>query len=144
MGFAATLGRAMLDAAPGQARVEAAAATLGGALLVIGRVESDDVRYEGGFDLGTVVVAGDGGRVNLHVYNEYMAADRGGERLWTFPDMLGSLDPRSGDPIAIDEMPPGREVAVVAGRAPPSGGRRRHRPGRVPGGGREAGRAPRA
>lgn len=115
MGFAATLGRAMLDAAPGQARVEAAAATLGGTVLAIGRVEKNDVRYEGGFDLGTVVVAGDGGRVTLHVYNEYMAADRGGERLWTFPDMMGSLDPRTGDPIAINEMPPGREVAIVAG-----------------------------
>ena len=44
-----------------------------------------------------------------------MAADRGGERLWTFPDMMGSLDPRTGDPIAINEMPPGREVAIVAG-----------------------------
>ena len=115
MSFAASLGRAMLDAAAGQARIEAAARALAGQVLVIGTVESNDVHYEGGFDLGTVVVAGDGGRVTLHVYNEYMAADRDGQRLWTFPDMMGSLDPRTGDPIAINEMPAGRQVAIVAG-----------------------------
>lgn len=115
IGFAARLGRAMMAAAPGAARAAACATTLEGEIVVTGRVERNDVRYEGGFDVGQVVVAGDAGRVTLHVYNEYMAADRDGERRWTFPDMLGSLDPATGDPIAISELSPGRDVIIVAG-----------------------------
>lgn len=115
LGFAARLGRAMQEAAPGLPRIEAAASCLHGAILVLGRVERNDVRYQGGFDVGTVAVAGDGGTVHLHVCNEYMAAARDGTRLWTFPDMIGSLDPASGEPIAISELPAGRAVAIVAG-----------------------------
>lgn len=115
MTFAAKLGRAMMDAAEGTARIEACAKALRGEVVVVGRVEGHDVRYEGGFDLGRVVVSGDGGRITLHIYNEYMAADRDGQRRWTFPDMMGSLDPRTGNPIAINEMPVGTEVAIVAG-----------------------------
>lgn len=115
MSFATNLGRAMLDKPAGFARVEAAAAFLEGEVLVVGRVEANDVRYDGGFDVGRVIVAGDGGRVTLHIYNEYMAADRDGVRVRTFPDMMGSFDPATGAPIAINEMPVGREVAIVSG-----------------------------
>jgi DUF917 family protein len=115
MSFATGLGRAMLDKPEGFGRIEAAAAFLRGEILVSGRVVSNDVRYEGGFDLGRIVVAGDGGSITLHVYNEYMAADRDGTRICTFPDMMGSLDPATGAPIAISEMPAGRDVAIVWG-----------------------------
>jgi DUF917 family protein len=43
-----------------------------------------------------------------------MAADRDGKRLFTFPDMIGSLDPATGEPIAISELKPGRAVAIIA------------------------------
>jgi DUF917 family protein len=115
MSFATNLGRAMLTKPAGFARVEAAAAFLEGEVLVVGRIEANDVRYDGGFDVGQVVVSGDGGRVTLHIYNEYMAADRDGVRVRTFPDMMGSFDPATGAPIAINEMPVGCEVAIVSG-----------------------------
>lgn len=115
MSFAIGLGHAMLDKPEGFSRVEAAAAFLSGEILVSGRVESNDVRYEAGFDIGRVVVRGDGGAITLHVYNEYMAADRDGVRVCTFPDMMGSFDPTTGAPIAINEMPVGRDVAIVSG-----------------------------
>lgn len=83
--------------------------------MVVGKVELNDVHYEGGFDVGRVVIKGDGGTVTLHIFNEYMAADRDGVRVRTFPDMMGSFDPTSGAPIAINEMPVGREVAIVSG-----------------------------
>jgi DUF917 family protein len=115
MSFATKLGQAMLDAEPGLGRAEACAKTLGGEILVSGRVEVNDVQYDSGFDVGTLVVAGDGGRATLHVYNEYMAADIDGVRRWTFPDMMGSLDPKTGDPVAINELKPGNDVVIVAG-----------------------------
>lgn len=115
MSFATGLGHAMLAKPANFERVEAAAKFLSGEVLVVGKVELNDVHYEGGFDVGRVVIKGDGGTVTLHIFNEYMAADRDGVRVRTFPDMMGSFDPASGAPIAINEMPVGREVAIVSG-----------------------------
>jgi DUF917 family protein len=114
MSFATRLGHAMLAAAEGRARAEAAAATLQGTIIAEGEVVSNSVSYDAGFDLGTVVVADPRGRVTLHVYNEFMAADRDGARLFTFPDMMGSLDRATGEVIAISEMQVGRPVLIMA------------------------------
>lgn len=114
LSFATRLGHAMLAAARGTARVEAAAAALGGEIIAEGEVVSNDVRYTLGFDLGTLVIDDPRGRVTMHVYNEFMAADRDGQRLFTFPDMMGSMDPESGEVIAIAELKPGLPVAIVA------------------------------
>ena len=113
MSFAVSIGRAMLDAAEGRARMEAAASALGGDIIAEGAVVSNNVRYDAGFDIGTVVVADKRGRLTLHIYNEFMAADRDGERVYTFPDMMGSLDRATGDVISISEMTPGRDVTIV-------------------------------
>jgi len=82
---------------------------LKGSVLVEGEVTENNVAYREGFDVGTLRVGG----VTLGVYNEFMIAERRGERLATFPDFLGSLDPASGEPLAIAELKPGRRVAVV-------------------------------
>jgi uncharacterized protein len=118
LSFAARLGQAMLDAPAGPARVEAAAAAMSGEVLARGRVVENGVRYEGGFDLGRLEVldAAAGARITLHIYNEFMAADRDGERVYTFPDMMGSLDLETGEVVAISELQPGRGVAIVAAR----------------------------
>jgi DUF917 family protein len=82
---------------------------LKGRVLVQAEVSENSVAYRDGFDVGTVRV----GDVTLGVYNEFMTAERRGERLATFPDFLGSLDPASGDPLAIAELKPGRRVVIV-------------------------------
>lgn len=110
--FQLELGRAML-AATGPARVEATANFLKGEVLASGEVESNTVTYGNGFDLGKMVVRGEKGEVTLGVYNEYMSADVAGKRVATFPDMMGTLDPVTGDPVAISELKPGSKVAVV-------------------------------
>jgi DUF917 family protein len=106
--FALALGDAML-AARGPERVAAAAAHLKGEVLAAGEVVSSSVGYQGGFDIGSIRV----GEVTLGVYNEFMTAERDGKRLATFPDFLGSLDPDSGDPLAISSLTPGKRVAIV-------------------------------
>jgi DUF917 family protein len=113
MSLAVKLGHAMLKAPEGRAKAQAAADVLSGEIIAEGPVVSNNVRYEAGFDLGTVVVADKRGQVTLHIYNEYMAADRDGQRIFTFPDMMGSFDRTNGDVIAISEMPVGREVIIV-------------------------------
>lgn len=111
--FALALGEAM-KAASGTARIAAAAKQLGGEVLIDGEVAENTVRYEGGFDIGSVTVQSGARRVQLGVYNEFMTADEAGARLSTFPDFLGSLDAASGDPVAIAALRPGARVAVVS------------------------------
>ena len=102
--FALELGEAMKRGLAG------AIEFLKGTVLAEGEVTENRVAYREGFDVGTLRV----GEVTLGVYNEFMSAEREGERLATFPDFLGSLDPASGDPIAISALKPGTRVALVA------------------------------
>ncbi len=71
------------------------------------------MNYGGGFDLGQMTVRGKDGDVVLGVYNEFMTADVGGKRVATFPDMIGTFDPATGDVVSISESKPGTRVAVV-------------------------------
>jgi hypothetical protein len=110
--FQLELGRAML-VAKGADRVRATVDFLGGELLVEGEVVENTVTYGGGFDLGRMVVRGPNGDATLGVYNEFMTADIGGKRVATFPDMIGTLDPVTGDVVSISESKPGSRVAVI-------------------------------
>ena len=110
--FQLDLGRAML-AADGADRVGATVEFLGGQLLVDGEVTQNTVQYGGGFDLGQMVVRGRDGEAVLGVYNEFMTADFAGKRVATFPDMIGALDPITGECVSISESKPGSRVAVI-------------------------------
>jgi uncharacterized protein len=110
--FQLGLGRAMLKA-QGADRVRATVDFLGGELLLEGEVIENTVTYGGGFDLGQMRVRGKAGDVVLGVYNEFMTADVNGNRVATFPDMIGSFDPATGDVVSISESKAGTRLAVV-------------------------------
>lgn len=113
--FQLELGRAML-AAKGEARVAATVDFLGGEVLVAGEVTRNDVAYGAGFDLGEMKVKGPEGEITLGVYNEFMTAEKDGERIATFPDQIGTLDPEDGHPVAISELPVGARCVVILAR----------------------------
>jgi uncharacterized protein len=110
--FQLDLGRAMLDS-NGTERIAATVAFLKGEHLMTGKVTENTVTYSGGFDLGYMTVTDGQRQVRLGVYNEYMTADVDGARVATFPDMIGTLDPRSAEPIAISELSVGADVAII-------------------------------
>jgi DUF917 family protein len=112
--FQLELGRAMLEAT-GPQRIAAVAAFLKGEHLMTGKVIENNVAYSGGFDLGHMIVDDGKRKVRLGIYNEYMTADLDGKRVATFPDMIGTLDPQTGEPVAISELPAGADVAVITG-----------------------------
>ncbi|MGD9944565.1 MAG: DUF917 family protein [Burkholderiaceae bacterium] len=115
--FQLALGRAARRAgAQAGAALREAIAFSRGRLLVDGRVVRNDVAYREGFDVGQVVVAdaGSGAETVLGVCNEWMTAEVGARRVATFPDLLASMDPDSGTPLAIGELVPGARVAVFA------------------------------
>ena len=111
--FQIELGRAMLSAPPGLRKAEAAAGHMGGTLLIDGSVRENTVPYHDGFDVGHIVVTAEGGEVRLGVFNEFMTAERSGARIATFPDMIGSVDPATGDPVSIAQLRTGSRVAIV-------------------------------
>jgi len=116
--FQVDLGKAMLGAASGAERIRAAADFMKGVVLVTGTVRENNVVYQDGFDVGRMVISDGTREIVLGVYNEFMTADCDGLRVATFPDMIGSLDPVTGDPIAIAQLPEGSAVSiVVANRA---------------------------
>lgn len=110
--FQLELGRAMLGA-NGPDRIAATVEFLGGESLMVGEVVENSVAYAGGFDVGRMRVRSDRGEGMLGIYNEYMTADYDGRRVATFPDMIGTLDPQTGVPVAISELKPGSKVAVI-------------------------------
>lgn len=111
--YALALGEAM-RAANGSARVGAAARHLGGMVLIDGEVSENSVTYAAGFETGWLTVSAGGRKVRLSVYNEFMTAEEDGKRTVSFPDLLASLDPASGDPVAVSTLVKGARVAIVS------------------------------
>lgn len=111
--FQIELGDAMLAAKAGLPRVKAAADFMNGEVLVTGTVTKNDVSYRDGFDVGELHIFDGTRSIRLGVFNEFMTADVDGKRVATFPDMIGSLEPKTGDPIAIAQVPEGSDVAIV-------------------------------
>ncbi|WP_426437023.1 DUF917 family protein [Bradyrhizobium genosp. P] len=112
LGFQIGLGRAILE---GSVAAEAAARFVRGEILVIGRVAANSVAFDGAFDVGRIEIDS-GGRVRLGVCNEFMCADRAGERVYTFPDLVATVDPKTGVGLEISELKVGTEVAVIAAK----------------------------
>lgn len=86
---------------------------MGGEVILTGKVVTNDVVYQDGFDIGFVTITDGTETLRLGVYNEYMTAEKDHARLATFPDMIGSVDALTGDPIAISTMKVGQEVSII-------------------------------
>ena len=94
-----------------RAGVERAVEVLKGRILCRGKVNSFQLRSEGGFDVGVLSVAGH----ELTFWNEYMTADApDGTRLATFPDLIMTMDAATGRPIPSANIQEGQEVYLIA------------------------------
>jgi hypothetical protein len=109
------LGKVMLAARAQRPRhaVEVAAETLGGEIVDVGEVASVHLEVVGGYDVGAVQVKGRRGRHELTFYNEYMTLDSDGQRAATFPDLIATLNPDDGTPLASAEIVRGMQTAIL-------------------------------
>ncbi|WP_315837640.1 DUF917 family protein [Bradyrhizobium prioriisuperbiae] len=116
LSFQIDLGRTIVDAASSSKPVlDAVAHFLKGDILALGRVKANSVAFDGAFDVGHIDI--DGGRiVRLGVCNEYMYADGVDGRAHTFPDLIATVDPKTGIALEVSELREGVDVAVVAAR----------------------------
>lgn len=110
------VGRSVLDAlgrGP-DAMVEALGRALGATVLAEGRVRRHTTDQRGGFDVGTLVVEGPGAPTEVAICNEFLTAERAGERLASFPDLVVVLDGDDGRPVPARGSEPGTPVVVLA------------------------------
>jgi uncharacterized protein len=93
-----------------EAVMEAIVRQTGGRIVAEGDTRlPEPVVTKGGWDHGSVEV----GEVTLRFLNEHMAADRAGERIGTYPDVLTLLSLDDGRPIAVEDLRAGLRTAVL-------------------------------
>lgn len=109
--FAIEVGALIDEQAPhgGRAVARALIERLGGEVLAEGEVKDYRLETTGGYDIGSLVV----GDLELTFWNEYMTAERAGQRLATFPDLIATVDVDSGIPVTSAEIQNGRHVVVI-------------------------------
>ena len=82
---------------------------LKGKIIAKGVIEAYELKYEGGFDVGYVKVDG----LELTFWNEYAAAEKNGERISTFPNLIMTIDAKTGVPTTTANIRKGMEVYVI-------------------------------
>lgn len=97
--------------------IGALTADLGGVKFLAGKVTDVDRRTEGGYTLGSAVIAGvgeDSGRIlRLEFQNENLVAMIDGVVVGSVPDIITVLDVHTGWPIVTEALRYGQRVAVV-------------------------------
>lgn len=107
------LGNAMMGGS-GSGQVAAVANYLRGRVLIDGTVTANTTAYGGGFDCGALEVTDTNGlKADIGIFNEFMTADIHGSRVATFPDLIASIDPATGDPVAISRLKVGTPVSMI-------------------------------
>lgn len=93
-----------------KALIEALEKQVGLQVLAQGRLHDFQLTCKGGFDVGSAII-GEGYEVTF--WNEYMTAEKDGQRLATFPDLVQLLDGNTGLPICSAALEDGMEVLLV-------------------------------
>jgi len=109
------VGRAIVAAEPrgGDAVLAAICQTTGGAIIASGTVTSNGLAYtKEAFDCGRIDIATPSGTITAHVLNEYMALERDGERIASFPDVITTLSP-AGVPVSAGRLATGMPVHIL-------------------------------
>jgi DUF917 family protein len=112
---ALAVGRAIVEAEPrgGDAVVAAICAATGGDIIASGVVKRTTLAYtKEAFDCGRIEIGASGGTIVAHVLNEYMALERDGERIATYPDVITTLTP-AGVPVSAGRLAEGMPVHVL-------------------------------
>lgn len=93
-----------------QKAVENAVEYLHGEILCKGTVNDFTLRTEGGFDVGVGKVNGN----ELTFWNEYMTLTLpDGKRVATFPDLIMTIDAKTGRPLTSAHIHGGEEIYVI-------------------------------
>ena len=109
------VGRAIVAAESrgGDSVVAAICEATGGNILAKGTVLRTGLEYtKEAFDCGRIEFGAPGGNIVAHVLNEYMALERDGERIATYPDIITTLTPE-GVPVSAGRLAQGMPVHIL-------------------------------
>jgi uncharacterized protein len=121
LSLAIRLGEAM-QVESGRGRLQAMTCTLGGAVLIEGRIHDVERQSGGGFARGAATVVGGGSdagrRIRLEFQSEFLLALEDGAPCATVPDLISVLYADTCAPVGIEHLRGGQRVAVLASPAP--------------------------
>lgn len=83
---------------------------LNGEIVYAGAIDEIFLECKEGFDVGKVVM----GEYEVTFWNEYMTLEKSGDRLFTFPDLIMTIDANTGMPVTSAEIKEGQRVALIA------------------------------
>lgn len=107
------VGEAYLRGAGATDRISNVVDFLGGDLVCTGTVNHLTMEICGGLDRGVCEISDGSANYKLYIWNEYMAVERNGERLGTFPDLLMTFDKQTGEPVTTADLCAGQELVLV-------------------------------
>lgn len=108
------LGEAYLQGKTAEEKIAAACGILDGKILCRGEVNEYVLHTENALDNGHFVIWDGEDRYKLYFFNEYMALEKNGERVYTFPDLMATIDSESGEILTTAQIQNGRKVIVMA------------------------------
>lgn len=106
------VGRAHIAGKTADEKIQNVADILGGKVLCKGEICGYKLETRNGLDVGGFCIA-DNKEYSIRFWNEYMAVDSEGERLFTFPDYMMTFDLETGEPVTTANIADGIKVAVV-------------------------------
>lgn len=108
---AQALGKKYLSALEcGKDAAQLIAEELEGEVIGCGRVSELTMRTDCGLDVGHILL--DTGH-ELTIWNEYITVDWSGKRIYSFPDLIVSIDARSNLPVNTCQLEKGMEICVI-------------------------------
>lgn len=107
------VGEAFLRGGTPEEKIDLVAQTLKGKVIFEGKIQDFVLKTEGGLDVGSFKVKDKGSEYEMHIWNEYMACNKNGERIWTFPDLLMTFDTETGEPVTSATLKEGQDIRVL-------------------------------
>ena len=108
------LGEVYLTGKTVEEKIAAACSVVEGNIICQGRVENYTLCTENALDHGSFTVSSENDKYQLYFFNEYMAVDKNGERLHTFPDLITTIDTQTGEILTTAQIENGCNITVVA------------------------------
>jgi DUF917 family protein len=93
--------------------IERAVEFLRGRKITKGKIQNVKLKTVGGFDVGNVTVRDEKELYELTFWNEYMCLENKGQRIGTFPDLIATIDLKTGLPLPTAEVREGQNVAIL-------------------------------
>ena len=86
---------------------------LEGEIIITGTVKDLVLETKGGFDVGTVVITNGKKEITTTFWNEYMTIEDNNKRLGTFPDLISTIDTKTGLNVTTAEIRKNQEISLL-------------------------------